>query len=76
MRVNLIMRRKKKKLTQEQMAKMVGIARSTYNSYELGTRIPSLENAIKIKQILNYKNDDLFFLKENDAESDKVKEGI
>ena len=63
-----------KKLTQEKMAELIGIARTTYSSYESGRVTPSLEIAIKIKQILNYKNDDLFFLKENDAESDK-KEG-
>lgn len=75
MRVNLIRRRKMKKLTQEKMAELIGIARTTYNSYELGNVTPPLGKAIKIKQILNYKNDDLFFLSKDDRTTDTKKEG-
>ena len=69
MRENLIKCRKKNKLTQENISKMLGIGRSTYNAYELGTINPPLKIALKIKEILNYKNDDIF-LNENVSETD------
>lgn len=75
MRVNLINRRKKFKLTQKKMAEMLEISRSNYNSYELGTVTPPYDKVLKIKQILCYKNDDLFFLEDNVSETDKKKEG-
>ena len=75
MRVNLINRRKKFKLTQKKMAEMLEISRSNYNSYELGTVTPPLDKVLKIKQILGYKNDDLFFLEDNVSKTDKKKEG-
>ncbi len=62
MRDILIKCRKKKKLTQENISKMLGIGRSTYNAYELGTINPPLKIALKIKEILNYKNDDIFLI--------------
>lgn len=75
MRVNLINRRKQKKLTQQEMADLLEISRSTYGGYELGNWNPPLEIAVKIKQILNYKNDDLFFLEEKVGKTDNAKEG-
>lgn len=60
MRNNLIEQRKKKKLTQFQIAELLDIGRSTYNAYELGTIDPPLKTAMKIKKILNYENDDIF----------------
>ena len=40
--------RKQKKLTQNEMAKILGIARTTYSSYEQGRRMPDtdLQNTI------------------------------
>lgn len=61
----LIEKRKKKKLTQQKMAELLNIARTTYNAYELGTVDPPLDKAIRIKEILNYKNDNIF-LNKND----------
>ncbi len=60
MRTNLIQRRKAKKFSQEQMAKKIGIERSTYSGYELGYFNPSMKNALKIKEILGYTKDDIF----------------
>lgn len=60
MRNKLIEIRKKRKLTQEEMAKMLEISRTTYTGYENGTFNPSLEKALEIKKILKYKNDDIF----------------
>ena len=39
---------------------MLEISRSTYAGYESGKFAPSLEIALKIKKILNYKSDDIF----------------
>ena len=62
MRTKLIEVRKKKGYTQEQMANKLNIARTTYTGYENGNFSPSLEMAIEIKKILNYKNDDIFLI--------------
>ena len=70
MRTKLISLRKKKNKTQEEIANKLGIARSTYNSYELGTTQPPLDIAMKIKEIFKYKKDDIF-LNENVSETDK-----
>ena len=58
MREKLIEVRKKKGYTQEQMAEKLNIARTTYTGY--GNVSPSLETALNIKKILNYKKDDIF----------------
>ena len=60
MRKKLIENRKKKGYTQEQMAERLNVARTTYTGYEKGNISPSLETALKIKKILNYKKDDIF----------------
>jgi DNA-binding XRE family transcriptional regulator len=62
MRLKLIEVRKKKKLTQEQMAQKLNISRTTYTGYENGNFSPSLEKALEIKKILGYKNDDIFLI--------------
>lgn len=64
MRNNLIARRKAKRLSQEQMAQKIGCERSTYSGYELGYFNPSMEKALKIKEVLGYTKDDIF-LNEN-----------
>ena len=60
MRERLIEIRTKRGYTQEQMASKLSIARTTYTGYEKGNVSPSLEVALNIKRILNYKNDDIF----------------
>lgn len=62
MREKLIEVRKKKGYTQEQMAEKLNIARTTYTGYENGNVSPSLETALNIKKILNYKKDDIFLV--------------
>lgn len=77
MRTKLIEIRKKKGYTQEQMANKLNIARTTYTGYENGNFSPSLEMAIEIKKILNYKNDDIFLIsnvsKTNGEEAEQCK---
>lgn len=60
MRNKLIEIRKKRGFTQEDMADKLSVARSTYTGYENGNFSPSLEIALKIKEILKYKKDDIF----------------
>ena len=55
MREKLIEVRIKKGYTQEQMANKLNIARTTYTGYEKGNVNPSLEVALIIKKILNYR---------------------
>jgi putative transcriptional regulator len=52
-----------KGLTQEQISGLIGINRATYTNIELGNKNPSLFVAIKIKEILEYENDDIFLNK-------------
>ncbi|MCI8485762.1 MAG: helix-turn-helix domain-containing protein [Clostridia bacterium] len=44
------------------MANKLNIARTTYTGYENGNFSPSLEMALQIKKILNYKKDDIFLI--------------
>ena len=39
--------------TQESIAELVGIAKTTYSSYEQGHRQPSIVNAKKLAEVLN-----------------------
>lgn len=43
--------RKKKKMTQEEAAKKLGIARTTYSGYERGTSEPDIEGLKKISNV-------------------------
>lgn len=48
-------KRKSKRLTQADVAERVGIARTTYASYEQGERDPSIRVAAKIGDLLQFK---------------------
>ena len=61
MRVKLKSLRIKKNLTQEQIAAKLQITRAYYTNLEQGSGNPSLMLASKIKEILNYEKDDIFF---------------
>lgn len=52
--------RKSLNLTQEQVASKAGIARTTFASIEKGERNPSVSNAKKIANVLNF-NWTIFF---------------
>lgn len=60
LRVKLKKRREELELTQASLAKMIGIARTSYTNIELGNKNPSLLIAMRIKQILKYDDDDIF----------------
>ena len=61
-RKKLIEIRKKRGYSQQNMAELIEIARTTYTGYETGKFAPSLDKSIKIKEVLKYKKDDLFEL--------------
>lgn len=62
MRENLRNLRERRKLTQSELAKRLGVARTTYTNIELGTKNPSLDLAMKIKKTLRVKSDDIFLI--------------
>lgn len=64
MRINLKKERQKLGLTQSEVAKKIGIARTTYTNIENGTKDPSFRLALKIKEFFNIKGDKIF-LKDN-----------
>ena len=53
--------RKAKKLSQQELGRMVGKKLSTISSYELGVRIPSIETARKIAEAHGVSLDELHF---------------
>lgn len=50
-----IKRRKEQRLTQEQLAILVGISKPTLNSFEQGKTTIRLDNALKILKVLGLK---------------------
>ena len=60
MRVRLANLRKEMLLSQEMMAEKLGISRSHYSQIESGDKTPSLEVALRIKQVCDYSDDDIF----------------
>lgn len=65
--VNIVkMCREEKKMTQEALAKSVGITRRTIISIENGKSIPSVDVAVKISESLNIPVEQLFFTEPNE----------
>ena len=58
--------RKSLKLTQEDLAKKVGVTRQTIISIEQGKYITSLPLAIKIANVFNIPVEEVFIIEEND----------
>ncbi|MEA4832385.1 MAG: helix-turn-helix domain-containing protein [Oscillospiraceae bacterium] len=61
MRVNLIHLRREAGFSQYSFARAVGISRSHYAQIETGGKNPSLNVGIKMKSVLAYHDDDIFF---------------
>jgi transcriptional regulator with XRE-family HTH domain len=53
-------RREELNLTQQQVAEKAGMPLRTYQSYELGVRIPNVIYAMKIAEVLNSQVHELF----------------
>ena len=58
--------RKKKKITQEQLADLVGVSRQSINAIERGKYVPSTTLALKISEIFNTSVNKLFELEPTD----------
>lgn len=54
------LRKNQKKMTQEQMAKYLGITPKTYRSKELGNSEFTLDEMFEIAKLFNKKIDDIF----------------
>lgn len=52
--------RKEKKLTQKELAEQIGISQKSYSHWESGKNEPSLENLIKLADLLEVSLDRLF----------------
>jgi len=53
--------RKSRRLTQEQLSKLLGISKSSIAMYEIGQRVPSLSRAKKIAEFFNVPVEKIFF---------------
>ena len=53
-------------ITQDQLAKIVGVSRQTIISIEKGHYIPSLPLALKISKFFKCPTDEMFDIKENE----------
>ena len=55
-----------KNVTQEELAKLIGVSRQTINSIEKNIYIPSTILALKISELFNKNVNEIFELEEND----------
>ncbi len=55
-----------KNLTQDELAKLIGVSRQTINAIELNKYVPSTLLALKIARVFQKKVDEIFLLEEFD----------
>lgn len=58
--------RKDRKLTQEQLADIIGVSRQTINAIEKGKFDPSLPTAFRMAQLFEKKIEDIFLFNDKD----------
>lgn len=76
---NLKILRKRKKLSQEELATELGFTRSTYSGYENGVAQPSIENLISLSEYHSIPIDDLVkkdFTELNENEWSRIDSGL
>ena len=66
MRNSLKIERAIKNLTQEELAKLIGVSRQTINSIETGRYIPSTVLALKISEVFGKPVNEIFMLENSD----------
>ena len=66
MKNNLRVERAIKKLTQQQLAELIGVSRQTINSMESGKYVPSTVLALKISQVFEKAVNEIFQLEDGD----------
>ncbi len=54
------------RITQQQLAEMIGVSRQTINAIEAEKYVPSTILALKIAKVCNKKVEDIFFLEDTD----------
>ncbi len=66
MRNNLKVERAIKNITQEELAKLIGVSRQTINAVEKRKYVPSTFLALKMARVFEKRVDDIFTLEEED----------
>ena len=66
MKNHLKVARAEKDLTQEELAKLIGVSRQTINAVESGRYVPSTVLALKMAQVFGKPVEEVFMLDEND----------
>jgi putative transcriptional regulator len=66
MRNSLKVERAIKDITQEELAKIIGVSRQAINSIELGKYVPSTILALKLSRYFNKSVNKIFILEEKD----------
>jgi putative transcriptional regulator len=66
MKNNLKVERAIKNLTQDELAKLIGVSRQTINAMELNKYVPSTVLSLKIARVFDKKVEDIFCLEESD----------
>lgn len=67
MRLHLVRLRKERKMTQQQIAEILGITRSFYGMIETGDRNPTLDLAKRIAELFQVDIEEIFFTNESNA---------
>jgi len=62
LRNNIKVHRAKRDMTQEQLAELVGVTRTTINFVERGRWVPSTVMALKIAQVFGVPLEEVFYL--------------
>ena len=55
-----------KNITQDELAKLVGVSRQTINAMELGKYVPSTVLSLKISKVFDKKLEEIFELEDSD----------
>jgi putative transcriptional regulator len=66
MKNNIRVERAILRITQQQLAEMIGVSRQTINAIEANKYVPSTVLALKIAKVCNKRVDDIFFLEDTD----------
>ncbi|MCD6354812.1 MAG: helix-turn-helix transcriptional regulator [Prolixibacteraceae bacterium] len=63
---HLKIERAKRNLTQDELAKLIGVSRQTINSIEKGRYVPSTVLALKVSRVFGKQVNDIFELDKSD----------
>ena len=66
MKNNIRVERAILRITQQQLAEMIGVSRQTINAIESDKYVPSTTLALKIAKVCNKKVEDIFYLDDTD----------